>query len=870
MRLPFLGWRARREAELEEEIRAHLRMAVRERVARGEDPRSAEEAARREFGNVVHVKEVTREQWRSAVLERSARELTQALRALRRTPGFTAGCVLVLALGIGMSTAIFAVYDAVLVQALPVRAPERLVLPRTLDPGGADVGMTQQELKELAVSSGTMRALAGVAHQGAFTTSLTDGDRVLALKASWVTGNFFDVLGVRPELGRLFNAGDEATAGAMSTPIVLSYDTWKRRFGGDPGVIGRLVGNPYTHEHARIIGVAPPGLAYPAGTEYWTPLVYSILDVVARLEPGATLVSARAEFFSVMRRIDAERVASGRQGAGLARAEIETFRHAVVGDVRPQLVAVVAAVALLLLIACANVGGLVLLRATSREVEVAVRRSLGAGVGDIVRPLLWESAILALCGGLLGFACAEGVLRVLPRLAPPALPRLNVVRLSAAPLGIAAGVTVAALVLAAVVPTLATLRSTPASPLRLDSRSGRTGRARRRLRQALVASQVAIALVMLTGAGLLVRSLDRLTRVPLGYRPEHLSILTIAKPIPPDSAMSEFIALYDRVAPRIVAIPGVVSMTPVTADPFYGAHVFTGRWTAEGESDATARANPLVPFEVGGPDYFRTFDIPLLRGRGFLETDVAGAPPVVIVSRAVAERFWPGEDPVGKQVRFVGDTSADAWHTVVGEAADIRFRSVREATPTMYMPWRQTFFQGVVALRTKGPLATVLPALRRAVQGADPEATIARARTMDGLLDEQLALPRVSTLILSAFGGAALLLAGIGLYGTMASAVRERTHELGIRAALGATPARLLGGVLAQAAAIAGAGAAIGVAGAVAATRFLRALLFEVRPTDPAALLGACALLLAVAILAAYVPAWRATRADPSRALRAE
>ncbi len=871
MSLPFFGSRAKRNAELEEEIRSHVAMAVRERVARGEDPAAAARAVRREFGNVAIVQEVTRMQWGGARIERALRELRQSLRALSRAPAFTVTAVLVLGLGIGLATAVFTVFDAVLVHPLPVSSPERVVLPRTLDPAGVDVGMTQEELRELGASSTQLEAVAGVAHQGAAAFPVTDGDRVLSLRESWVTGGFFELLGVRPALGRFFSAADERPTGQTASVVVLSHDAWRQSFGGDSSVIGRRLGSPYTRESSTIIGVAPPGLAYPAGTELWTPTVYPSLDVVARLAPGATPESARTEFFAILERIASRRTAEGAAGVRLAGADIETFADAVLGDVRPQLIVLGAAVALLLLIACVNVGNLVLLRATRRGVETAVRRSIGAGSGDIVRPLLWESVALVAGGGVLGLACARGMLGALARLAPPELPRLDVLRLSPTPLGLAATVTGAALLLAGLIPALAAARGGIASPLRLDARSGRASPTRRRLRDGLVASQIALALVMLAGAGLLVRSLDRLGRIPLGYRPEQLSIVTLARPVAADSDRQKLVTLYERIAPALRALPGVHSITPVAAGPFYGPQVFTALVAPAEQAEADARRNPLVGWEVGGAEYFRTFDIPLLRGRGFEPTNVPGAPPVVVVSRSVAAMFWPGADPVGKRLRFVGDTSGAPLLTVIGEAADIRYKALRSATPMIFLPWRQMmFFQGYVAIRTTAAVGGVLPALRGIVHDADPEARLAGVETMDGLVGRQLALPRLSTLLLSAFGLAALLLAAIGLYGVMATSVREQTAELGIRAALGASPAQLRTGVLEHAGTIAATGAAVGIAAALAVTGFLRSLLFEVRPTDPAALAGAAALLLAVALLAAGVPAWRATRADPMRALKAE
>jgi predicted permease len=525
---------------------------------------------------------------------------------------------------------------------------------------------------------------------------------------------------------------------------------------------------------------------------------------------------------------------------------------------------------LLLLITCVNVGNLVLLRTTMREAEIVVRRSLGASTADIMRPLLWEGAALGLIGGFLGTAISGMLLGLLTGLDLPQMPRLDLLRGGMGRLAMAGTVTLTALLIAGLIPTLAILRGRLGQTVRSDARAGRGSVARRRMRQWLVSVQVALALIMLTAAALLVRSLNRLNHVPLGYESRHLAILSMAHTVSFDSIDVQMAAMYDRLEPVLLAVPGVTRLTPIAVSPFYGPHIFTTRLAAEGQSEEESRASPMTPFEVGGAEYFQTFGIPVLRGRGFLESDRADAPRVMVVSHAVAQRFWPGENPVGKRLRMVGDTGANVWITVVGEAGDIRYRNLRQATSSAYFPWRQLFFQGTVAIRTSVPLETVLPEIRRAVRAADGAVTITRAEAMDDLVAEQLAVPRLSTRLLSAFGLAALLLAAIGLYGVMAASVRERTRELGIRAALGATPGRLRLEVLTQAGIIAAAGATVGLIAALATSRFLQSLLFEVKPLDPAAILGACGTLMLVALAAAYFPAWLATRADPATALRAE
>jgi predicted permease len=467
---------------------------------------------------------------------------------------------------------------------------------------------------------------------------------------------------------------------------------------------------------------------------------------------------------------------------------------------------------------------------------------------------------------LLGLACAEALRRTLVALAPLQLPRTDVVLAAGLPVGVAAAVSILAVLLFGVVPAFVAVRRNPASPIRLDARGGNDSRQRRRVRHGLVAAQIALAVVMLAGAGLLARTLQRLEQLHLGYTASHLSILQLSIPWAKYDSMPSILRLYDAIGPRLSAVPGVVAATPVLIPPFMGLSVWIGSWEAEGRTTASDPA-PTAPFEVGDAQYFRTFGIPIRRGRGFLDTDRENAPQVAVVSETMARHTWPGQDPIGQRLRAKNE---DVWRTVVGVAGDIRIRSLRDASPTVYLPYHQFNWQGFIAIRTSGELATVLPAIRRAVSAADPTVGLWRARTMDQFLDAPLAEPRMSALLMSGFGLVALLLSAIGLYGVMASAVREQTRELGVRMALGASPKRLLGDVLRRAMGVSAAGAAVGLGAALLVSRFARALLFEVGPNDPIALLGACTLLLVVALIAAYVPARLASRVDPARALQAD
>ncbi len=798
------------------------------------------------------------------MIDQLARDVRIALRGLRRSPTFTVTAISILGLGIGMAVAMWTVCDAVLLQRLPVRDQDAIVVLHALDQSGVDLAVSPADFEEWRHETRTMRDVAGFAHWGSFVWPLVDANgRAVVLSTSEVTGNFFQLLGTKPALGRLLTPTDDAKGAAPA--MVLSYGAWQRQFGGSPAILGHRLTDPGRQLTYVVVGVAPPGLEFPAGTDCWAPIAMfggAYMTTFGRLAPGATIAGARAEYAPFMQRIAREQHAQWH----LSRFEAATLPAEIVGNVRPALVALTAAVGLLLLVACVNVGTLLLMRAAMRSRELAVRGALGASYGAIVRLLCTESALLGIGGGVLALLCADVLRRMLVAVAPVQLPRADVVRIAGLPIGAVTAISIGAGLLFGLAPALLAVRRHPASPTRLAMRGGRDTRQQRRLRHGLVASQVALALVMLAGAGLLGRSLQRLEQVPLGYQADHLSILELSIPWVKYDSEPKILPLDPPVGERLAALPGVSAVTPVLIPPFMGPSVWTGPWQTTGGATGP-EATPTAPFEVGDAQYFRTFGIPILRGRGFLDTDRENTPGVAVVSEAFARRLWPGQDPIGQRLRTTSDT---AWRTVVGVAGDIRIRTLREANPTVYMPYRQLYWQGFIAIRTTGDLAPLLPAIRRIVSDADPGVGLWRARSMDEFLAAPLAQPRMSAFLLSAFGLVALVLSAIGLYGVMASAVREQTRELGVRMALGASPGRLLGDVLRRAMAVSAVGAAVGLAGALVVSRFARALLFEVSPTDPVALAGACGLLLGVALIAAYVPARLASRVDPARALQAE
>jgi predicted permease len=804
--------------------------------------------------------------------ERFRNDLTVALRSLRRSPTFAFTTILILGLGIGMSTAMFSIYKTMLIDRLPVADQDRLVVMHPLDRTGAHLDVPYYYLDAIRRDSSIFRAVAGLYHLGAIPAPYGSGAESMNLVTGLVSPNFFTVLGTRPFLGRLIR--DEDGQPGAERVIVISYAAWKKRFGGDRNVIGRTMIEPATQTPGRVIGVAPPGFAYPVGADAWIsvpPGFTAQVDVVARLHAGITAEVARAELVALMKRFnpftnDPNAKALARD-VPIAGAEVRTYADTVVGDGRATIVALTLAVALLLLIACANVGSLVLVRLTGRQREIAVRRAIGASFGDILHLFVIENALLGIAGALAGLFVAVGLLRSLAIVAPFSLSRLDAVQQAGASLAATTAVSIAAMLLFGLAPSAVSARVPAYVVLRSDSRTG-AGKGKRRARSILVAAQLALAVVLLAGATLLTRTLARLQTMNLGYQPEHLSILSFTAPA---SVFDEahVIDVAKGLLARIAAEPGVVAATPIESMPFKGQSFFLMKLARADAPAADAESRPFTPFEYVGPDYFRTFDIPILRGRGLAETDTRSAAKVVVVNETLAAQLWPKGDPIGKQLRNV--FAGTVW-TVVGVAANTHFRELRNVGPVAYFNWDQAqpFWNGYFAVRTSRPLAALLPAFRRATTEYDARISIWDSATMHDLLAEPLAQPRLGALLLAAFSFVALLVSIVGLYGLMSSAVRQQTRDIGVRIALGATASGVRRLVLDQALRILGVGAAAGLVVALGATRLLSSQLFGVTATDARSLIASCVILVVAGATAAYLPARRAARIDPIDALRSE
>ena len=793
--------------------------------------------------------------------------LRYALRSLRRTPGFTLTAILTLALGVGLATAVFTVADALLLRRLPVRDQDRLVVlwgqapDRTYNyPFGLD------DAREFALQTRSLERVAFFSYYGAGPKPIRDGDQVSSLRRALVSGEFFDVLGARPTLGRALGATDDVSGAAPV--LVLSYGAWQRRFGGDPHVLGRQVltyddGVAYT-----IVGVMPQGLDYPRGTDCWAPVVPSTvpkdLYVIGRIAAGRTAADAQDELTAFFRR-----PGGSRWGRDL-RGVVHTLPRLILGDTRPALIVFAAAAGLLLLITCINVANLLLVRGLARVREIAVRSALGAGRGQVIVQLLTENALLALAGGALGLAVAAGAVRSFVAFAPAGVPRLDEIQVNATVLGGAVAITSIAMLIFAVAPAVITSRVELERALRSDPRHS-AGRRSRRASEALVAGQLALALLVLSAAGLIARSFIRLERAELSFEPSHLLIGDLTLRYDQFDTAAKQRALLERLLSQVRAIPGVRAASPVVAVPFSGSGGWDGKPQAEGQTAEQAAANPMLNMEVVAPDYFAALRIPVRRGRVFTDADRAGARPVVVISESAARHYWGTADPIGKRLG-IGENLERAA-TVVGVVPDTRYRDLRDARASIYFPLRQSFFPYMpmnLAIRTSGPPAELVRTIRRVIAETEPGVALASAAPFATYLEEPLAQPRLNALLLAVFAGAAVALAAVGLFGAMMTMVRQRTRELGVRVALGATGPDLRRMVIGRGLAVAAVGSVLGLAGALLTNRLLVAILYEVTPTDPGTLVTVAALLLVVGLVACFVPARQAMRVDPMAALRTE
>ena len=881
-RLASLKLEPTREAEIVEELAQHLEERYDELRAGGATEEEAAGSALLELSDgellAQELRRVERQVTaepaglgakRRNLMEDLRHDLRYGVRILIKNPGFTLVALLTLALGIGANSAIFSVVNSVLLRPLPYHQPDRLVMVwhNNTKEGKPDDFIAYPSFLDLRAQSQRLEDAAALTPLWRFVLPGSDGHE--QVDGHWVSSSFFQVLGVQPLKGRGFTANEDRPGGVPA--VIVSYRLWRNHFDGDPNILGRAV--PLNNSAAPIVGVMPPGFRFLDDVDLWAPLSQNpflergrgvrLLRMVGRLAPGATVAQAQAEMEGIAGRLER---AYPDTNTGLG-ARVIALDDQLVGGIRLALLVLMAGVGCVLLIACVNVASLLVARAAAREKEIALRSALGAGRLRLVRQFLTESVVLALLGGAGGLLCAFWGLRLLRGLSPPGLPRVDEISLDGAVLGFTLLVSLLAGLVFGLLPALQLSRGSLQESLKEGGRTTATG-GTSRIRNVLAVAEMALALALLVAAGLLIRSFARLIHVDPGFRSDH--VLTMQLSVPSSySQPGQRLALYKEMFARLEALPGVASAGGVTRLPL-GAGVTTtleieGRPVSPGEQ-------PEIEFRRASTHYFAAMGIPLRTGRVFTERDTAAAPPVAVITEGAARRFWPGENPIGRRVRFLPGGSDAPWYTIVGVVGDVKhFGLDAEARPELYMHFDQGPPGGpLLAIRTSGDPTNLAAAARRELRRLEKELVISRVKTMTELVSESVAQRRFHALLLGGFAAVALALAAVGIYGVMAHAVTQRTHEIGVRMAMGAQPGDVFRLVIGQGMLLALLGVGIGLVSALGVTRFLERLLFGVEPMDLLTFGAAALFLSAVAFVACYVPARRATRVDPMAALRYE
>lgn len=864
--------RSRMESEMDAELRFHIEAYGEDLVRSGVPQYEAMRQARIEFGGIERVKEEGREARGVTLAESLVQDLRYGVRVFVKTPGFTAAAVIALAVGIGANTALFSVVNGVLLRPLPYRDPNRLVVVSLLndktqetfplcDADFLDWRAQNQAFTDISAFSGNRFNLTG--------TGVPE-----QVMGDVVTAEFFATLGVKPALGRTL-LPDEDRPGSPRV-VVLSYNFWQRRYGSNLGVIGQTL--VLNGSSSTVIGVMPPRFLPSPETALWTNLVMDppnrrgpyYLTGQARLKPGVTIEQGRAELGIIAHRIEQQNPLTNSNMS----FRVTPLEEAIVGDVRPALLVLLGAVAFVLLIASANVANLLLARAATREKEVSIRAALGASRARLTRQLLTESLLLAGIGGLLGLLLARWGVKLLLELGPGNLPRLEEIAIDGGVLGFTCLISLASGILFGLIPAVQSGHSDLNKSLKQGGRNAADGQGQSRALGILVIAEIALSVVLLAGAGLMLKSFLRLQAVNPGVNPDNALTMQISLPRHQYHDDGQ-ISFYQHLLEKVQTLPGVESAGVGMSLPPNLLEV-TDYFTVEGQGAVSERMLGLADLVFASPDYFRALGVPLIKGRYFVAADRADTAKVAIVNQSLARHYWPNENPIGKRLKTGGaERPKNPWMEVVGVVGDIKYSGL-DAEPEMvlYQPYQQAAWPSMyLVVRTSSKLddpASLTSAVQNAVWSLDKDLPVAHIRTMKQLLSESVEQPRFRTVLLEIFALTALSLATVGIYGVLAYSVSQRRHEIGIWMALGAKGSDVVRQIVRQGMTLTSLGVGIGVTGAFALTRFLSRLLYGVRPTDPVIFVFVPLLMSCAALLACFVPARRATRVDPMVALRYE
>ena len=866
LRLAGLFAKDRREQELAEEMESHLQMHIEDNLRSGMNPEGARRNALIKLGGIEQTKENYRDRRGIPMLEILWQDVRLASRMLRKNPGFTSVAVLTLALGIGANTAIFSVINGVLLSPPPYKNPRQLVVMKENDslPNVMDI---QRQVRAFSQGGGINTE----------AMDYTGGSEPVQVRAGLVNAGFLETLGVQPMQGRIISSGEDVQGGPRLA--VVSYPFWQNYLGSDPHAVGKTIplgGNPYT-----VIGVMPASftpprehadvfvslwVGYPEAAAYRG---VHFMHAYWRLKPGVTLAQAQTDMATIDRRL-AEQYPAEEKGR---KTQLIPLHEWLVGDVRSALLVLFGAVGLVLLIACANFANLLMARAVARRQELVIRAALGAGRGRLIRKTLTESALLSVLGGAAGLLLAQWGTSMLLALRPEKLARLSGIHMDARVLLFVLVVSVLTGIVFGMAPAWVAARADVAEALKESGRSTTASATGHRIRKILVTSELALALVLLVGSGLLIKGFSRLRSVNPGFNPANVMTMYLQLPETRYGEIPKQTQFRRELLARLNSLPQVQAamVTDIPLSGNYLSHSFV----IDGRPPVAVGSEPEVQTLSVMGDYFRVMHIPLRAGREFTPLDREGQPLVAIVNEEMVREFFPHENLIGARIHWARDTGPPRWMTIIGVVGDVKHSGLNQPTdPAVYTPfsqsdeaWRRWM---TLAIRTRDASSGLLEEVKKQIWSVDSQIPVSDVQTMDQLMVVSLAQQRFNMLLLGLFAALALILAAVGIYGLMAFAVGQRTHEIGIRTALGAQRSDVLQLVMGDGAKLALFGIAIGIAGALALTRLMTSLLFEVKPTDPTTFASVAILLALVALAACYIPARRAMRVDPMVALRYE